>query len=50
MRRLIAEDRSENLASFAELLRSHIRFKEKTLFERAQQLLDPGSLTELAAN
>ncbi len=47
MRRLIAADRVENLEPFAELLSAHIRFEEKELFERAQQLLDLGPLVDL---
>lgn len=48
LRKLVAEDRIENLARFAELLTAHIRFEEKELFERAQQLLDLGRLAKLA--
>ncbi len=47
LRDLVADARSENLAGFAELLVAHIRFEEKALFERAQQLLDLGQLAEL---
>ena len=47
LRGLIAENQVENLAAFAKLLSAHIRFEEKELFGRAQQLLDQGQLTEL---
>ncbi|MCW5585505.1 MAG: hemerythrin domain-containing protein [Chromatiales bacterium] len=47
MRSLIAQDRPENLARFAELLTAHIRFEEQTLFARAQELLEPDQLSEL---
>ena len=47
MRGLIAQDRPENLARFAELLTAHIRFEEQTLFARAQELLAPDQLSEL---
>ena len=47
MRSLIAQDRPENLARFAELLTAHIRFEEQTLFARAQESLAPDQLTEL---
>jgi hemerythrin-like domain-containing protein len=40
MRALIAENRTENLTRFAELLTAHIRFEEHELFERAQERLD----------
>lgn len=40
LRKLVAENRFEHLARFAELLSAHIRFEEKELFERAQQVLD----------
>ncbi len=41
---LIAEDRPENLAAFAELLAAHIRFEETELLETAQRLLGPDVL------
>jgi hemerythrin-like domain-containing protein len=44
LRRLIAEDRVENLGPFAELLVAHIRFEEKELFETAQRVLDVTTL------
>ena len=44
LRALIAEDRPENLAAFAELLAAHIRFEETELFETAQRLLGPDVL------
>lgn len=47
LRRLIADDQTENLARFADLLTAHIRFEEKELFERAQQRLDLDELTKL---
>ncbi len=47
LRRLIADNQTGNLAQFADLLTAHIRFEEKELFQRAQQLLDLGQLTEL---
>jgi len=47
MRGLIAQDRPENLARFAELLTAHIRFEERELFARAQELLQPEQLSEL---
>ena len=46
MRSLIAQDRPENLARFAELLTVHIRFEEQVLFARAQDLLEPEQLAE----
>ena len=42
LRDLVSGNRIEDLAEFAELLTAHIRFEEKVLFERAQQLLDLG--------
>jgi len=48
LRRLIKEDRAENLVCFADLLTAHIRFEEKELFERAQLVLDLGQLAELS--
>ncbi len=47
LRRLIADNQTGSLAQFADLLTAHIRFEEKELFQRAQQLLDLGQLTEL---
>ena len=47
MRRLIAQDRPENLARFAELLTAHIRFEEKVLFARVQDVLGPEQLAKL---
>ena len=47
MRSLVAQDRPENLARFAELLTAHIRFEERELFARAQELLGPEQLSEL---
>lgn len=47
VRRLIAADTSDNLAQVADLLNAHIRFEERELFERAQQLLSPEQLAEL---
>lgn len=47
MRGLIAQDRPENLARFAELLTRHIRFEEQELFARAQELLGPEQLSGL---
>jgi hypothetical protein len=49
MRELIAENRTENLGKFADLLTAHIRFEEQELFERAQQSLDPDQLTRLVS-
>lgn len=48
LRRLIADERTECLAQFADLFRAHIRFEEQILFEQAQRLLDQGQLDELA--
>lgn len=47
LRGLLGEGRVENLERFADLLTQHIRFEEKELFERAQQVLDPATLEEL---
>jgi hemerythrin-like domain-containing protein len=47
MRGLIAEDRVANLARFAELLKAHIHFEEKELFETAQEVLSPDRLAAL---
>jgi hemerythrin-like domain-containing protein len=47
LRRLIADDQTENLARFADLLQAHIRFEEKELFKRAQQRLELDDLTKL---
>lgn len=47
MRALVAQDRSENLAAFAELLTAHIRFEERELFECAQRVLDNDELSAL---
>jgi len=47
MRALIAEDRPENLALFAQLLATHIRFEEKVLFDTAQRRLGAGGLAAL---
>ena len=47
MRRLIADDRAEHLARFAELLKAHIHFEEKALFETAQRVLTPEQLAGL---
>jgi len=47
MRGLIAQDRPENLARFAELLTAHIRFEEQQLFARAQELLEADQLPGL---
>lgn len=47
VRALVAQDRPEGLARFAELLTAHIRFEERELFERAQTVLDAGELSEL---
>ena len=47
LRNLVAENHIANLARFAELLTAHIRFEEKELFERAQQLLDLRQLAGL---
>jgi hemerythrin-like domain-containing protein len=49
LRRLIAQDRVENLLPFAELLTAHIRFEEKELFETAQRVLDVQTLEGLMA-
>lgn len=48
MRGLIAEDRVDNLARFAELLKAHIHFEEKVLFETAQRVLSPDRLAALS--
>ena len=47
LRRLIDENDTGNLAAFGELLRDHIRFEEKELFETAQKLLPPLTLAKL---
>ena len=47
MRSLIAQNRPNNLAPFAEALKSHIRFEEKELFETAQKVLGPKVLADL---
>jgi iron-sulfur cluster repair protein YtfE (RIC family) len=47
LRALLGEGRSENLEPFADLLTQHIRFEEKELFERAQQVLAPAILDGL---
>jgi len=50
MRALIAEDRPENLALFAQLLATHIRFEEKVLFDTAQRRLGVGGLAALGGD
>ena len=47
LRKLIADDRPENLSAFAELLAAHIRFEESELFETAQRLLGLDVLARL---
>jgi len=47
MRRMIAQADATGLAEFAELLRTHIRFEEQTLFETAQQRLAAAVLNGL---
>ena len=47
LRALLGEGQSENLEAFADLLTQHIRFEEKELFERAQQVLAPAILDGL---
>jgi hemerythrin-like domain-containing protein len=47
LRGLIADNQTGSLAQFADLPTAHIRFEEKELFQRAQQLLDLGQLAEL---
>lgn len=47
MRALIAEDRPENLALFAQLLATHIRFEENVLFDTAQRRLGAGGLAAI---
>lgn len=47
MRSLVAQDRPEYLARFAELLTAHIRFEERELFHRAQEVLEPDELAGL---
>lgn len=47
LRAMIAEDRPENLAPFAEFLVAHIRFEETELFDAAQRLLDPEVLAQM---
>jgi hemerythrin-like domain-containing protein len=47
LRRLIKENRPDNLAAFSELLTAHIRFEEKELFETAQKRLPPMILAKL---
>ena len=47
MRLLVLEDNPDKLASFAELLRAHIRFEEKELFETAQRVLGSNVLKDL---
>jgi len=47
LRTLVAEDRSENLSVFAQMLAAHIRFEETELFETTQRLLGPGVLARL---
>ena len=49
MRRLIAADKVEGLAPFAERLRAHIRFEERVLFPRAEGRLGPAALAALGA-
>ncbi|MCB1859789.1 MAG: hemerythrin domain-containing protein [Gammaproteobacteria bacterium] len=47
MRLLVLENNPDKLASFAELLRAHIRFEEKELFETAQRVLGSNVLKDL---
>ncbi|MEJ2592741.1 MAG: hemerythrin domain-containing protein [Candidatus Thiodiazotropha sp.] len=47
MRRMIAQADAARLSEFAELLRTHIRFEEQTLFETAQRRLDEAVLNGL---
>ena len=47
LRKLIADDRPENLSVFAELLAAHIRLEESELFEIAQYLLGLDVLAQL---
>lgn len=47
MRELIAQNRTDDLGRFANLLTAHIRFEEQELFERAQRTLDPDQLAQL---
>jgi hemerythrin-like domain-containing protein len=49
LRVLVAEDRADNLEAFADLLASHIRFEERTLFDTAQRLLGQSRLHALQA-
>lgn len=48
LRRLINQDGTQVMAEFAELLRRHIRFEERELFEAAQQKLRAADLDALA--
>lgn len=47
MRRMIGEADASQLTAFAELLRAHIRFEERELFETAQRRLDQAVLNGL---
>ena len=47
MRRMIAQADATGLSEFAELLRTHIRFEEQTLFETAQRRLAAAVLNGL---
>ena len=47
MRALILQNNPGNLAPFAKLLREHIRFEEKQLFETAQRVLGNKVLADI---
>lgn len=47
MRALILQNNPDNLAPFAKLLREHIRFEEKQLFETAQRVLGSKVLADM---
>lgn len=47
LRRLIGSAAPDAPARFGDALQAHIRFEERTLFETAQQVLEPAVLAEL---
>ena len=50
LRALVAEDRVEHLARFADALTAHIRFEEQVLFEAAQRSLSAAQLSALQSD
>lgn len=48
LRHLISQDGMQAMTEFAELLKQHIRFEERELFEAAQQKLHAAELDALA--